>query len=134
MDLARLQELKQKLLHDEKLAPVWTFFLDHFGEDPAFIALGERASHPLVEAVLAEVSQQLFGRDGTVTQLLLTQLADQQFLHGGFRMGGRFGGVIYFEDAHIGLVAVADHPPSIEGKYARFSGHPVRRQGTPSQN
>lgn len=43
MDLNRLQDLKQKLLHDQDLAPVWSFFLDHFGGNPAFIALGERA-------------------------------------------------------------------------------------------
>jgi hypothetical protein len=134
MDLTRLQELKQKLLHEDQLAPVWSFFLDHFGEDPAFIALGERADHPFVEAVVDQVGQQLFGQGGAVSRLLLTRLADQQFIHGGFSMGGRVGGVIYFEDARIGLLAVADLPPSIEAKYARFSGYPLRQQGEPSRN
>jgi hypothetical protein len=134
MDLARLKELKRKLLLDQQLAPVWTFFLDHFAEKPGFIALGERARHPLVEAVLVQVGQQLFGADGTISDMILTRIADQQFLHGGFRMGGRFGGVFYFEDAHSGLVAVADHPPGNEGKYARFSGRPVPRHAGPSLN
>lgn len=84
--------------------------------------------------MLAEIGRQLFSRDGTVSGLLLTRLADEHFIHGGFQMGARLGGVIYFEDAHIGLAAVADTPPSIEAKYARFSGQPVRRQGKPSRN
>jgi hypothetical protein len=134
MDLARLQQLKQKLLHEEKLAVVWSFFMDHFADHPEFIALGERAHHDFVEAVVAEVGRQLFGADGVASGLLLTRLAGQQFVHGGFTMGGRIGGVIYFEDAQIGLVAVVDRPPSTEVKYARFSGRIIRKPGEPSRN
>jgi len=134
MDRDKLQQLKQKLLHDKDLAPVWLFFMDHFAEDPAFIALGERVDHPLIEAVLAEVSRQLFPRDGAVTRTLLTRLADQRFLHGGFFMGLRPGGVILFEDISMGLLAVPDLPPSIEVKYALFSGHPLAKRGEPSRN
>jgi hypothetical protein len=134
MDLAPLQQLKQKLLHDEKLDPVWSFFMDHFADRSEFIALGERAHHALVEAVVAQVGQQLYASDGAVSGLLLTRVADQRFLHGGFFMGGRPGGVIYFEDAHIGLVAVAETPPSIQVKYARFSGRPVHKSREPSRN
>jgi hypothetical protein len=134
MDASQLQELKQKLLHEQELAPVWSFFLSHFGEDPGFIALGERAGNPFVEAVVAQVGRQLFGQDGAVRGLLLTRVADQHFIHGGFSMGARIGGVFYFEDAHIGLVVVADAPPSTEVKYARFSSQPVRPPGKPSPN
>jgi hypothetical protein len=134
MDLAQLQELKRQVLQEKELAPVWSYFLDHFGEDPDFIALGERTRHAFVEAVLEQVGQQLFARDGAVSRLILTRVADQQFIHGGFSMGGRIGGVFFFEEARIGLLAVADTPPSIEVKYARFSGYPVRRPVTPSQN
>ncbi|MGH7170790.1 MAG: hypothetical protein ACRELG_10965 [Gemmataceae bacterium] len=134
MDLALLQELKQKLLHDKDLAPVWAFFLDHFAEDPSFIALGDRVDHPFIEAVLAQVSHQLFPRDGAVIGILLTRLAEQQFLHGGFFMGLRPGGVFFYEDIGMGLLAVPDLPPSIEVKYARFSGHPLAKRGEPSRN
>jgi len=97
MNLARLQELKEKLLHEKELAPVWSFFLDHFAEDRAFLALGERIDHPFVEAVLAQVGQQLFPQNSAIKRTILTRLPEQQFLHGGFTMGGRIGGVFYFE-------------------------------------
>jgi hypothetical protein len=134
MEPARLQELKQKVLHDKDLAPVWSFFLDHFGENSEFMALGELTDHLFVEAVLAQVGQQLFGAEGAVTRLLLTRIADQHFIHGGFSMGVRIGGVFYFEDAQIGLAAVADKPPSIEAKYARFSARRMPKVGPPSRN
>jgi hypothetical protein len=134
MDLTRLQELKQKLLNDKELAPVWGFFFDHFAEDPEFIALGQRTRHAFVEAVLAQVGPQMFPGAGPASGLLLTRLADQQFIHGGFFLGGRPGGVIYYEDARVGLITVANLPPSTEVKYARFSGMPLRGLQTPSRN
>lgn len=134
MDLSRLQELKHKLLHDKDLAPVWLYFLDHFAENPAFIALGERVHHPLIETVIEQVSKQLFPRDGTVMGTLLTQIDEPKFLHGGFFMGLRPGGVFFYEDINMGLLAVPDLPPSIEVKYARFSSRPLPKLGEPSRN
>lgn len=134
MDLMRLEELKQKLIQDKALPPVWRFFLDHFGEDPAFIALGERTRHEFVEAVLVQVALQLFPQAEAIAGLLLTRLAEQQFIHGGFFLAGRPGGIIYFEDVRMGLVTIAELPPSIDVKYTRFSGHPIRPPGQPSRN
>jgi len=134
MDLALLQQLKEKLLHDVKLEPVWDYFMDHFAHRPEFIALGERTDHPFVEAVVAEVGKQLYAANGAINALLLTRIAKQHFVHGGFVMGGRVGGVIFFEDANIGLVTVTENPPSIEVKYARFSGRPLRKPCDPSPN
>jgi hypothetical protein len=135
MDLARLQELKHKLLHEDKLGPVWTFFLDHFAENPDFIALGEQTHDVFVETVIAEVGRQLFGKAGAVGGLILTRLAEPPFVHGAFHMGGRIGGVIFFEEARMGMLAIADVPPGIEAKYARFSGRPFpKTSGQPSPN
>ena len=132
MDLTRLQELKTKLLHDKVLAPLWKFFLDYLGEDPEFIALGDRTDHPFVTAVVAQVSQQMFPQAGPPAALLLTHLEKEQFVHGGFFVGNRPGGVFYYEDALVGLIAIADLPPSNETKFARFSGLPLRTAKPPS--
>jgi hypothetical protein len=134
MDLARLQELKQKLLYEEKLTVVWSFFTDHFADHDEFVALGEHTRHPFVEAVLAQLGQQLFADKGTVRNLILTRVPEQHFLHGGFGMAGRVGGVIYFEDVGVGLLAVSPLPPSIDVNYARFSGQPIKRYTNPSRN
>lgn len=134
MDLPRLQELQQKLRHDKDLAPVWDYFLTHLAEDPAFIALGERFRDPFVESVVTEVGRQLYGPGGKVRGLLLSRLPDQAFIHGGFSVAGRVGAVFYFEDVGMGLVAVAENAPSTLMRYARFSGHPIRRPGEPSAN
>jgi len=134
MDLTRLPELKQKLLYEQRLSVVWEFFLDHFAENLEFIAAGEEIRHALVEAIIAQIAEQLFADDGAVGNLLLARLSGPQFIHGGFSMGGRPGGVIYFEDDQVGLLAVAQGPGSDEVKFARFSGQQIKRFTEPSQN
>jgi hypothetical protein len=136
MDLARLKELKHALLHEEELSRVWRFFMDHFADRPEFAEFGEPARHAFVEAVLTQVGQQLFGRDGAISGLLLRWNEEHQFLHGGFSMGSRTGGVIFFGDIQTGMLAVPEGYPSINVKYARFSGAPMpkHRIGEPSKN
>jgi hypothetical protein len=116
-----LQKLKQKLINDKDLAPVYAFFLDHFGENAKFMTLGDTFQHPMLETIVAQIGQQMFPRSGTVQSIRLIRLADEKFVHGSFIMGGRIGGVFYFEDCQTGLVTVPELPPSNEVKYARFS-------------
>jgi hypothetical protein len=134
MDLTRLRELKQKLLHDNELAPIWLYFLDHCAEDQAFIDLGDQIEHPMIEAVIHQVSKQLFPRDGAVSGVLLTRIAEEKFIHGAFFMGLRPGGLFFYEDINMGLLVVPELPPSKDVKYARFSGRPMPKLGEPSKN
>ena len=134
MDLAQLQQLKQELQREKTLSRIWLFFMDHFGDKEEFVAAGEDARDPFVEAVIANVGQQLFGEDGAVSDLILCRVPEQYFIHGGFALGGRIGGVIYFDDLKMGLLMVTDRPPSIEVKYARFSGKLLPRRDGPSLN
>jgi hypothetical protein len=132
MDLARLATLKEKLLHADQFSTVWEYFLDHFGEDPAFIALGEPAELPLLDGVFAGVAQHLFQRPVTVRQLRLIRLPHEGFIHGGAVLDGKMANVLYFEDVHVGMLAVVWS--SGEMKYARFSGRPAKPGGEPSAN
>jgi len=116
-----LQTLKKKLLNDKELAPLYNFFLDHFGENRSFMELGAPVELPLLEAIVAQIAEQMFPRGGDIVGLHLTRLADERFVHGAFFKGGRIGGVFFFEDGQTGLVALSDLAPSIEVKYARFS-------------
>ena len=129
MDLSRLQELKTKLIHDKDLLPVWGFFLDHFGEnDWSSSRLGEQVSHDFLESVSPGAVCRCFPRrDGL--QLRLVRLADQQFIHGGVNVAGRFGGVFFFEDVQVGLLAVSDHFPSDETKWRGSRPNPSRSRG-----
>jgi hypothetical protein len=134
MDPTRLAELKEKLLKDKDLAPVWAYFLDHFGENPEFAGLGTAVQIPFLQSVLVQISKQLFPTNATITNIRMVHIPEAQLIHGGFFMGGRVGGLFFFEDAQAGLAVICEQPPSIEVKYARFFGRPHRPIPQPSLN
>ncbi|GAB1540030.1 hypothetical protein NUACC21_26990 [Scytonema sp. NUACC21] len=60
-------------------------------------------------------------------------ISQYRLFHGPFQVEGRIGGVIYFEDIKIGLLAVsADYPPTDAVKYSRFSE--ILQLPTPNRN
>src|SRR4051794_14452757 len=107
MDLSRLAVLKQKLVEATDFHAPWDYFMTHFGEQRAFMRLGQRTRVPVLEETVARISSQIFGAKGRVSGLLLTRLAEQRFVHGGFNVQGRFGNVFYFEDDGVGLYTVS---------------------------
>src|SRR6266511_5724964 len=98
MDLSLLATLKEKLLTAKRFNEVLDYFLTNFGEKPEFIALGERIEDPFLEAVVQQVAEQLFKKSATITGLLLSRLAEQQFVHGACFVETSMCNVLYFED------------------------------------
>jgi hypothetical protein len=122
MKIDRLQELKQKLTSEADLSDIWLFYMDHFADDPKFTELGEPAYSEYLNAILDKTCEQMFGSPIKITGFFLIYIPQYRLFHGPFHVNGRIGGVIYFEDIKIGLLAVsADNPPTDAVKYSRFS-------------
>lgn len=122
MKIERLQELKQKLTNEADLSNIWLFYMDHFADYREFTELGEPAPNEYLDAVIHKTCQQMFGRKITISDFLPIYIAKYRFFHGPFQAQRRIGGVIYFEDIKIGLLAVsANYPPTDAVKYSRFS-------------
>ena len=122
MKIERLQELKQKLTNEADLSQIWLFYMDHFADHPEFTELGEPAHNEYLDAILHKNIEQIFGRVITISNFFPIYIAKYQFFHGPFQVQGRIGGVIYFQDIKIGLLAVsAEFPPTDAVKYSRFS-------------
>jgi hypothetical protein len=134
VNLSLLRTLKQKLTTAKEFSAVFTYFLDHFGEDPEFIAQGERTDSPFLEAVLAEVGKELFGKAVRVADVLLTRLPEHGFIHGACTLDGRLANVLYFEDVCTGLLAIIASFTANDTKLVRFSGRPLQGAPVPSAN
>jgi hypothetical protein len=52
MNFKRWQELKQILTEDEDLSNIWSYYMDHFGDHPKFINLGQPVQNPYIDAVV----------------------------------------------------------------------------------
>jgi hypothetical protein len=134
MNLPPLQKLKQKLLHDKDLGPVWTFFLDYMAENSDFMSRGQSTRDPLVETLVAQIGKQMFPDGGKVANLMLRRIPEEQFIHGAFTIGHHLGGIFYFEDAQTGLMSAAEGLSSDQVKFARFSARAVRDAAPPGRN
>jgi hypothetical protein len=123
MDLSLLRDLEMRLHEAKQFSAVWDFFLTHFGEDPAFIALGQRGSDEFLDAVLRQVGQQLFGRRVSLIDPMLTRLPEYGFIHGTVLLEGRLTSALYFENIHKGMLAILAGPGDPpETKFVRFTG------------
>ncbi|MDH6060391.1 hypothetical protein NWP17_08055 [Chrysosporum bergii ANA360D] len=122
MKIERLQELKQKLTHEGDFSHIWSFYMDHFADHREFTQMGKPSYNEYLNAILQKTCHQMFGRPVNITRFLLIYIPEYGLFHGPFQAEGRMGGLIYFDDIKIGLIAVsADYPPTDEVKYSRFS-------------
>lgn len=122
MNIDRWQELKQKLTIEPDLSDIWLFYMDHFADHLEFTELGEPKYNQCLDSIIQKTCQQMFGRAIRITDFLPIYILQYGFFHAPFQVEHRIGGVIYFEDIKIGLIAVsADCPPTDEVKYSRFS-------------
>ncbi len=122
MNIKRLKELKKKLVEEKDLGKVWLFHMDHFADHLEFVQLGQPAHNPYLDAVILQSCQKMLGTTSPIYDFLLIEIPEYHFFHGPFKVGGRIGGVIYFDDIKKGLLAVsAKYPPTDEVMYLRFS-------------
>lgn len=121
MDLSGLETLKQKLIEATEFAPVWDYFMTHFGEQRAFMALGKRTRSPMLEAAIAQAAEEVFGAWVPVTNLLLVRLPEYQFMHGALVLEGRFANVFYFEDLGMGLLTIILSMAGDNNRLVRFT-------------
>jgi hypothetical protein len=135
MDLSLLAILKEKLATATEFQDVLDYFLTNFGEKQEFIALGKQTHHEFLETVIAQIGAQLFKTQAIViSDILLTQIDEAQFIHGACKINGNLANVIYFDDVQLGLVCIYASLPAPMTHLMRFSTRHLPRPGKPSLN
>lgn len=117
----KLDELKKLLAATDDLNRAFSFFLDHFGNDPAFIQCGKVAKHEMLKLVLKSVCDDLFEKQGKVTNLKLFNAAKTKFFHGLCQMGGKTASFFYFDEIEMGMICIMMGPAFGQMSYVRFT-------------
>ena|SRR5258708_40226079 len=135
MNLGRLEKLKEKLTSSKNLGDIATYFFDHFGENPAFMDLGRPTKNATLESFIATIGGQLCGSNKVVvSHLMLVQVPNTHFIHGGCFINGRMGNVIYFDDIEVGLLALVATKPGGNTLFSRFSCRKLPPEAVASDN
>jgi hypothetical protein len=122
MDIRQLVQLQAKLTAEKDLSEIWTFYMDTFADHPEFLDFGDQGSSSFLEAVIPKVCYGIFGDKAKVAKMLIIHIPEYHFFHAPLQVDNRYGGLIYFENIDVGMVAVtAEFPPTDEVRFSRFS-------------
>ena len=119
---AKLEQLRHKLLTEERFGDAWEYFLGEVAEDDDFIRAG-RALDPH-----SPKSRHLLGLLGRASatlperiETLLVEMPQFRFVHGTCKFSAtQVGGLLWFDDLECGLAAIMSLT-SAEVTYARIS-------------
>ncbi len=119
---AKLEQLRLKLVTEERFGDAWEYFLGEVAEDDDFIRAG-RALEP--QAAKSRYLLGLLGRasgaDPERIEALLVEMPQFRFVHGSCKFSKtQVGGLIWFDDLECGLAAIMSLT-SAEVTYARMS-------------
>ena len=119
---AKLEQLRHKLVTEERFGDAWEYFLGEVAEDDDFIRAG-RALDPH-----SPKSRHLLGLLGRASatlperiETLLVEMPQFRFVHGTCKFSAtQVGGLLWFDDLECGLAAIMSLT-SAEVTYARIS-------------
>jgi hypothetical protein len=134
MEKPTLFDLKKKLIMEDDFGQMYEFFMDHFGENDEFLALGQRvrqADFPITNVAVAAALATLattanIQNAKKAAQIQPIHLPEEHFLHGPIHLGNTFGLFFYFEDVDVGLVYV--YAGNDLSNFARISVRPESKR------
>ncbi|MCP4702432.1 MAG: hypothetical protein GY862_37065 [Gammaproteobacteria bacterium] len=121
MNLKNLSVLKEKLLAAQDFDDPWNYFFEEFGMNPAFMRVGTQTKNAVLSKIVETVGREISYGKGKISNLLLVEIKEHQFIHGAGFFQGKMATVIYFSDIDMGLFAVMSDGPGHNIFLARFS-------------
>ena len=119
---AKLEQLRYKLLTEERFGEAWEYFLAEVADDDEFIRAG-RALMPAsaMARQLLGLLERASGAEADQIEALLVEMPQFRFVHGSCKFSAtQVGGLIWFDDLECGLAAIMSLT-SPEVTYARIS-------------
>jgi len=133
MKIARLLELKQRLYREKDLSKIWSFYMDHFSGRAKFAELGRPVVNESLEYVIGRICREMFRIETKIDNILIIQVEKYQFFHCTFMVKDYIGGLIFFEETKMGLVAVSTFAnPKV--MYSRFTEMMPMKHSEPKPN
>ncbi|MEM6963225.1 MAG: hypothetical protein AAF573_00580 [Bacteroidota bacterium] len=107
MTTSKFNDLKQLLITGKNLSQIFDFFFKNFGGHEAFHGLGEVSSNEILSIALQAAGESLYGGKCKMTNTHLTEISDQNFMHGTCFLNSSLTLVIFFTDLNLGLASIS---------------------------
>ena len=127
-----LKLLQHKLATSQELCEVLGFFLDRFANREDFLRSGRRYQDTFVETMVKTAATSA-DPEAKVTNLVLVELPEYEFVHGALLVNGCPTQVIYFQRSKLGLLAISDKAKEFV-QFCRFSAQVVPDDWSPNNN
>ncbi len=99
--------LKQRLISSEDFSETFDFFFQNFAEDSAFYDRGELSTNDMLPKIMKGTGKKFYGENCEVSNYRMTEIAEENFIHGTCFLDGNITLVMYFTDLNIGLASIS---------------------------
>ena len=99
--------LKQRLISSEDFSETFDFFFHNFAEDTAFHDRGIVSKNDMLPKVMKGTGENFYGESCAVSNYRMTEIIEENFIHGTCFLDGNITLVIYFTDLNIGLASIS---------------------------
>jgi hypothetical protein len=121
MRIEQLDQLKRKMVQEPDLSNIWEYYMSNFADLPEFLDVGRPKKDKFLTELVPTVCQKIFGKKVKITNLFPIYIPEHKFFHAPFFADKSIGGLIYYEDLTMGIIAVsASFPPGMM-HFSRFS-------------
>jgi hypothetical protein len=131
MTYPHLAHLEHLLMHEEAFEKTYSYFMDYFGVNPAFIEVGQKTSVPTITTMLGEICRQFFKKEAIVlTGLMVIKVDELNLLHGFVHVEGHLMVFFYCKKINRGM-ACLNNMLSATSKTHYFRITPQSADGKP---
>lgn len=111
--------LRERMLHPTAYEKAFSYFLEEFAGDAAFVRASDVEEMPHLISVLRNVVSKALGSAADLNSALVSYLRAHRFVHGNARAADRIVLFFYFEEVDTGMVMFI---PGVHGEaeIARF--------------
>lgn len=99
--------LKHRLISSEDFSETFDFFFQNFAENSAFHDRGNLSTNEMLPKVMEEIGEKFYGETCEVSIYRMTEISEENFIHGTCFLDGNITLVIFFTDLNIGLASIS---------------------------
>ncbi|MFK7773469.1 MAG: hypothetical protein AB8F94_15070 [Saprospiraceae bacterium] len=99
--------LKQRLISSEDFSETFDFFFQNFAEDPAFYDWGKVSTNDMLPKVIQSTGKNFYRENCEISDYRMTEIDEENFIHGTCFLDGNITLVMYFTDLNIGLASIS---------------------------